>query len=369
MKIVLSGGGTAGHIYPALAVADKLKKFGHEVLFVGTPQGLEARLVPSAGIDFVALKAAGFNRSKPWTLVTSGVEVASSSLKARKVLKDFKADAVVGFGGYVSIPVGLAAAQLHVPLVIHEQNSVAGMTNNFLAGRAQAICLTYPDTLEAMKARVSQDAHIAVTGNPVRQSVLAAEREAARKALNLSEDDIFVFVFGGSRGARHINNACIDALEDIFTNEHVTMIHATGAGEFEDVHARTKEFANAHRYDARPYIENMGEVLAAADIAVCRAGATSIAELTALGIPAILVPYPYATDDHQTKNAQAMVGHNAAILIADSDLDASLKNELCELIDNRGKRIVMAQKSLELGQRNSAQLLVDSIYSVVEDHS
>lgn len=366
MKIVLSGGGTAGHIYPALAVADKLKKLGHDVLFVGTPQGLEARLVPSAGIDFVALKAEGFNRSKPWTFFTSGTEVALSSLKARRILADFKADAVVGFGGYVSIPVGLAAAQKHVPLVIHEQNSVPGMTNKFLAKQAQAICLTYPDTQELIESIARKDASINVTGNPVRSSVLASNRDEARAALNLSDEDILVFVFGGSRGARHINNAFIDMAPDLLKNERVRVIHATGSGEYKSVLDKTRNIIASDRYKAESYIENMGDILAASDIVLCRAGATSIAELTALGVAAILVPYPYATDDHQTKNAQTMVDHNAARLIADADLDEQLKSVLLELVENKGKRILMAQQSLELGQRNSAQLLVDSIYSVVE---
>lgn len=363
----MSGGGTAGHIYPALAVADTLKRQGHEILFVGTPQGLEARLVPSAGIDFVALNAAGFDRSKPWTLVTSGVEVANSSFKARKVLSDFKADAVVGFGGYVSIPVGLAASFLKIPLIIHEQNSVAGMTNNFLAKRASAICLTYPDTLPAMKERAQSDARISVTGNPVRASVLASRRDDARLALGLDEDDIFIFVFGGSRGARHINSALIDSLPKLLSNPHVKIMHATGKNEYQAVADAVRELHIDKRYSAQSYIENMGSVLAAADIALCRAGATSIAELTALGIAAVLVPYPYATDDHQTKNAQAMVDHKAGLLVPDNQLDDLLEPTLLELIENKGRRILMAHESLELGQRNSAQLLVDSIYSVVRD--
>ena len=362
----MSGGGTAGHIYPALAVADKLKKLGHEVLFVGTPQGLEARLVPSAGVDFVALKAEGFNRSKPWTLFTSGAEVALSSLKARRILSDFKADAVVGFGGYVSIPVGLAAAQMHVPLVIHEQNSVPGMTNKYLAKRAGAICLTYPDTQDIIENVARSGASISVTGNPVRSSVLAADRTQARASLGLTDDDILVFVFGGSRGARHINNALIDIVPELLENEHVHIIHATGSGEYESVLEKAKSLHAGDRYQPQSYIENMGAILAASDIAVCRAGATSIAELTALGVAAILVPYPYATDDHQTKNARAMVNHKAALLIPDDQLDEELRPTLLELVENKGKRILMAQQSLVLGQRNSAQLLVDSIYSVVE---
>lgn len=333
---------------------------------MGTPTGLEAKLVPAAGIEFVALNAAGFDRAKPWTLVTSGIEVATSSLKARTILKNFGAEVAVGFGGYVSIPVGLAATQLSIPLVIHEQNSVAGMTNNFLARHARAICLTYPDTVPAMKDRARSDALIKVTGNPVRSMVLSAKRGPAREALGLGEEDIFVFVFGGSRGARHINTVLVGMLERVLQNPHVKIVHATGEKEYDTINEATKNLNADGRYTASPYIENMGEMMAATDIALCRAGATSIAELTALGIASILVPYPYATDDHQTKNARAMVNHKAAVLIADDQLDERMETELVSLIENKGRRILMAQASLELGQRNSAQMLVDSIYSVVE---
>jgi len=362
----LSGGGTAGHIYPALALADRLGQLGNDIMFVGTDKGLESKLVARAGIDFVALPAAGFDRSKPLSFFTSGATVALSSLKAKKLLRDFGAQAVVGFGGYVSIPVGIAASRAHIPLIIHEQNSVAGMTNGFLAKRASLVCLTYSDTVDAME-KVAKG-KVIVTGNPVREEILTANRASARAGLGLEEDDVFIFVFGGSRGARHLNAAFTSFVGALLDHGCVKVMHMTGAGEYDAVCESLGDLADDTRLTVRPYVENMGEVLAASDLAICRAGATSIAELTALGVPSVLVPYPYATDDHQTKNARAMVDHGAARLTADSEIDSGvLRDTVFELVDDPALRRAMGQASSALGVRNATELLVDGIYSVINN--
>lgn len=363
--MILSGGGTAGHIYPALALADKLRDAGNEILFVGTAQGLEARLVPEAGYAFVSVPSGGFDRSRPWTLVTSGAKAASSILKARRIIRDFKADAVIGFGGYVSIPMGMAASAEKVPLVIHEQNSIAGMSNKFLAKRASLVCVTYPQTVEQL-APLTRVPPV-LTGNPVRAEILEQTRDKARLSLGLHEDDISLFVFGGSRGARHINTALTRALPQLLAHDHLFITHATGSGEFETVMAETSEARSTKRYEPIAYCNDMGTRMAGADIIVMRAGATSLAELTALGVASILVPYPYATDDHQTHNAQALVEGGAALMVSDDQLDGDmLLQKLEELINNPGKRILMAQKCREAGRPAAAAMLVDSIYSVTE---
>lgn len=363
---MLSGGGTAGHIYPALALADRLVELGHDIMFVGTDKGLESKLVARAGIDFVALPAAGFNRSKPLSFFTSGAMVASSSFKAKKLLKNFGAQAVIGFGGYVSIPMGVAASRTHTPLIIHEQNSVAGMANNFLAKYASLVCVTYPDTVCAMEKVAKGE--VIVTGNPVRKEILTANRAQARAELGLKEDEVFIFVFGGSRGARHINAAFSSCIGELLNHGRVKVLHMTGAGEFDAVCESLGDLVDDTRLTVRSYVENMGEVLAATDLALCRAGATSIAELTALGVPSVLVPYPYATGDHQTKNARALVDHGAARLITDSELDSGvLRDTLFELVDDPALRRKMGQASSRLGGRNATELLVDGIYSVIND--
>ena len=202
MKVVLSGGGTAGHINPALALADILRDRGHEVLFAGTPTGVEARLVAQAGIEFVPFEAAGFDRQAPWTLATSTLKILGSARKAKRWMREISPDVVVGFGGYVCIPVGLAAESLGVPVVVHEQNSVMGMANAYLSKGAAQVALTY----EVAGEQVADKSKIVITGNPVRKSIFASTREAGRAYLGIPEDALMLLVFGGSLGARHLNS-------------------------------------------------------------------------------------------------------------------------------------------------------------------
>ena len=203
MRIVLSGGGTAGHINPALALADQLQARGHEVLYAGTPAGIESRLVPAAGIPYKAFEAAGFNRNHPMTLPKSIMKIQKSTKLARAWFDEVKPDCVVGFGGYVCIPVARAAEQRGIPVVVHEQNSVMGMANKYLARRAKAVCLTYQHAAEAL----SDKSRVVLTGNPVRASVFAATREQGREAFGIPADARMLLVTGGSLGARHLNSA------------------------------------------------------------------------------------------------------------------------------------------------------------------
>lgn len=356
----MSGGGTAGHIYPAIATADKFRALGHDVEFVGTPNGLESTLVAEAGIPFVALPAAGFNRARPWTLVTSGLETLISAVRAwvRFGIPDTRPDVVVGFGGYVSVPVGLAATWRGIPLVLHEQNSVPGLTNRILAPRAHTVCVTYPDTADIVRSRAPKAA-VSHTGNPVRESVLSASRTSGRVALGLSEDDVLLLVFGGSRGARHLNESMVRIAPTILADGQVTVVHATGPAEYARVtQALGAIAAPAARYRVHDYIADMGNVMAAADLVVCRAGATTIAELTALGKPAILVPYPYATDDHQTANAAAMVREGAAIAFADHSLDGhEFGDAVARLLADPQARDTMSHASKALGRADAADRL------------
>ena len=358
----MSGGGTAGHIYPALATADRLRTLGHDVEFFGTPNGLEATLVPQAGVAFTALPAAGFNRARPWTLVTSGVETLVSAARAWVRFGKHRPDVVVGFGGYVSVPVGLAAAARGIPLVIHEQNSVPGLTNRILAPRAHTACVTYPETVAPLK-KIAPRAEVRYTGNPVRESVLSASRERGRATLGVGPDQVLILVFGGSRGARHLNRAMLAAAPRLLEGGTVRVIHATGAGEYDAVaSAVAASGVGPDRYRVEAYIDDMGDVMAAADLVVCRAGATTIAELTALGKPAVLVPYPYATDDHQTTNATAMVREGAALMFADSSLeDPSFSRALVDLAGERGARDTMAQASARLGRLDAADALAGAV--------
>jgi UDP-N-acetylglucosamine--N-acetylmuramyl-(pentapeptide) pyrophosphoryl-undecaprenol N-acetylglucosamine transferase len=365
--VLLSGGGTAGHIYPALAVAQTLAAERDEVRFVGTPDGLEARLVPEAGVDFVGLRAAGFDRSRPWTLLTSSAVVIASSLKARALMRSWRPDVVIGFGGYVSIPVALAARWAGIPLVIHEQNSVPGLANRICARWAAAAAVTYAESA----SRLAHPSVVTVTGNPVRPEVLMADRAAGRLALGLGHDDLVLLAFGGSRGARHLNTALLGLHDRLMAIPGLIVVHVTGPSELE---ACTQTLADAGgdsgRWRLMGYHADMGGAIAAADLVLARAGATSIAELSVLGAASLLVPYPYATDDHQTTNAAAMVDRGAAVLISDPELDTPrFGDELTRLLGDAGARATMAAASRGLGVSDAAQRVAVLARSAVRDRT
>ncbi|MDO4442641.1 MAG: undecaprenyldiphospho-muramoylpentapeptide beta-N-acetylglucosaminyltransferase [Slackia sp.] len=362
MKIVLSGGGTAGHINPALALADELCERGHEVCFAGTPTGVEARLVAQAGIEFVPFEAAGFDRQKPWTLITSTARLAASAAKAKRWMKDCKPDAVVGFGGYVCIPVGLAAASLHVPLVMHEQNSVMGMANKFLGKKAAAVALTY----EEAGKDIADASKVVLTGNPVRSSVLRATRSQGRAMLGVPDDAVMLLVFGGSLGARHINKAVAALKEKLLSRDDLYVVHISGPKEYDAV---KEELAlsdeEEKRWKLMAYQDRMAETLAAADCAISRAGATSLAEISAIGLPALLVPFPFAAEDHQTTNARAYVASGAAFMQRDDELDdASFERKLFSLIDDASVRERMRTAAAGFKTQDAAANLADVVCRV-----
>ena len=359
MLVVLSGGGTAGHINPALALAEVLAERGVEVKFAGTPNGVEARLVKEAGIDFTPFEAAGFNRNHPTTIVKGVSLIAKSTKAATKWFDQIKPDAVVAFGGYVCLPVGRAAVKSGVPLVIHEQNSVMGMANKYLAERADAVCLTYEHAAKDLKS--TDKVH--VTGNPVRASVFSATREEGRAMLGIPDDARVLLVFGGSLGARHINQAVCVLKDELLAYPDLYIIHVTGPKELDSVtEALALTDEEKKRWLLFGYQNEMGKCQAAADAIVSRAGATSLAEISARAIPALLVPFPYATEDHQTTNARAWVDAECAYMIADSDVEtpefARLVRSLIEDADVRARMSANAKKQKTL---EAARLLADVV--------
>ena len=350
-------------MYPALTVAEQFAVAPDEVTFVGTPDGLEARIVPAAGIAFHPLAASGFDRARPWTLITSSLRIAASTVRAWRLLAAEKPDAVIGFGGYVSIPVGLAAALRGVPLVLHEQNSVPGIANRALSRFAVAVAVTYQESA----SRFAHPDRVILTGNPVRSAVLNADRDSGRRALGLRADSTVLLVFGGSRGARHLNTALLGLRDRLLALPGLEIVHVAGKAESSSVRAALYSAGGdgGGRWRVLDYLDDMGSALAASDLVVARAGATSIAEITALGIPSVLVPYPYATDDHQTKNAQALVAHGAAEVIADDDLDqAQFGDVVMGLLGDTEARATMAAASRALGRPDAASRVADVARSV-----
>lgn len=359
MRIVLSGGGTAGHINPALALAETLQERGHEVFYAGTPQGVEARLVKEAGLPFRPFEASGFDRAHPITLPKGLRTIQKSTKEAKRWFAEIKPDVVVAFGGYVCIPVSRAAQALSIPLVVHEQNSVMGMANKYLSKGAARVALTY----EVAGESVSDKNKVVVTGNPVRSSIFSSTREEGRELLGIPQDALMLLVFGGSLGARHLNSALAALKDELLAIPDLYIMHITGPKELETVEAALSlTDAERERYRVLGYQDRMGETMAATDMVVSRAGATSLAEISARRIPAILVPFPYATADHQTTNAKAYVERGAASMIADADVESEdFTRQLFELIESAQMRERMRQAAATFETEDAAAKLADVV--------
>ena len=364
MNIVITGGGTAGHIYPALALADELKQKGHHIYYAGTPKGTESTLVPRAGYDFVSFDVSGFDRSRPWTAITALNKARRCEKQAERWLKEVDAKLVVGFGGYVSVPVVRAAQKIGVKTAIHEQNSAMGLANEELAKHADLVCLTY----ECAAQKVKDKSKVVLTGNPVRKEVLSATREDGRRAFGIDEKSLVLLVFGGSLGAKTINEAIVDLKEELLAKENLQIIHVTGKRDYEwvkDKLALTN--SNEERYHLIDYCYNMPEALAACDVIVSRAGATSLAEISSLAIPALLIPFPFATADHQTKNAKSYVEAGAAHQLSDEEAKTdAFKEKLFDLIENEGTRQRMRKSAEAFETQNASLKLAQSVLQLLE---
>lgn len=360
MKIIVSGGGTGGHIYPALTLIDaiKSKRADAEFLYVGTEKGLEADIVPKTGINFTALKLeGGFERRFTLENISRAANAIMSIKHASNIVKDFKPNAVVGTGGYVCGPILLAASLMKVPTLIQEQNAVAGVTNKILSKFVNKIAVGTRDALKNFPPEKTT-----YTGNPIRAEVLKAKRADGLREFNFTNDKPIVLISGGSRGARSINDAMIDVLKSAAQKNSAQFLHVTGKGEFDSVTKKLSDILDAPNIRVVPYLYNMPTAMAMADLAIFRAGATGLAELTARGVPAILIPYPFAAENHQEFNARALVDAGAARMILNRDLTAEiLSATLDELLSSPEKLQSMAQASLSLGKPNAADEIAEMI--------
>ena len=328
MKVIFAGGGTAGHINPALAIAGYLREQepDAQILYIGAKGGMEERLVPEAGFAFKSITISGFQRKLSWKNVKRNmktlVHVFTSSREARKIIREFPPDLCVGTGGYVAGPVIREAIKLGIPSVIHEQNAFPGVTNKMLSKRANRTMLAVEDA----KKYLDPSAKCVLTGNPVRPAVLRAQRAAARKALGL-DDRPLILSFGGSLGARTINEAMADLLADSAKTGRFQHIHGYGQwGKWFPNLLKQKGWdpKQHHNIDIREYINNMPECLAAADLVIGRAGAITLSEIQAQGKASILIPSPNVAENHQYHNAMALVSRGAAVLIEEKDLTGPL---------------------------------------------
>lgn len=367
MRIIVSGGGTGGHIYPAVTLirAIQEKNPAATFLYVGTPHGLEADIVPKEGIPFRTVDVRGFKRSLSPTNLGRAIAALTGVVKAVGIVRAFRPDAAIGTGGYVCGPTLLAASLMGVPTLIQEQNVVPGITNRLLAKFVTRIAVG----TAAAVAHFPKE-KVVFTGNPIRREVMAASRASALAAFRFDPAKKTVLVSGGSQGAKTINRAMIGVIAHYAAYPEVQILHVTGRGEYEDTLSRLREAGvdpAADNIAVRPYLYDMPQALAAADLAVFRAGALGIAELTARGVPAILVPYPYATDNHQEKNAKAMAEAGAAQMILDGDLTAERLLAACEALleDEEGLRR-MGAISRSLGRPQAAEEIAALVLAMTE---
>lgn len=363
MKIIVSGGGTGGHIYPALTLIDaiKSKRPDAEFLYVGTQKGLEADIVPKAGINFIALKLeGGLERHFTLANISRAANAIWSIKHASDIVKDFKPNAVVGTGGYVCGPILLAASLMKVPTLIQEQNAVAGVTNKILSKFVNKIAVGTRDALKNFPAEKT-----VYTGNPIRSAVLDAKKSDGLKEFGFTDDKPIVLISGGSRGARSINNAMIDVLKSAAQKNSAQFLHVTGKGEFDAVTEKLFDVLDAPNIKVVPYLYNMPRAMAMADLAIFRAGATGLAELTARGVPSILVPYPFAAENHQEFNARSLVEAGAARMILNKDLTAEiLSATIDELLSSPDTLKKMSQASLSLGKPHAADEIAELILAL-----
>ncbi len=365
LRVAIAAGGTAGHINPALALAEELAARGHQVEFFGQPKKLESTLVPQAGFPFNPIDVTGFDRSRPWTLVSALWRMRAAQKTIGRHFGSERPDVAVGFGAYIELPLINWCHAQGIPCVIHEQNSVPGLANKTSAAKVKTVCVSLPVAIDAFRGKVGPDTQIVVTGNPVRQSVIRADRAQGRRDLGIPEDATMLLVFGGSLGARHLNQGVAALKSKLLSRRDLYVIHSTGKGEYDSV---VQELALTQEESARwrvmPYIDRMGEALAAADLVLSRAGASSVAEIAALAVPSMLVPYPFATADHQTTNARYLVDAGAAVLLPDEKIDTpEFEDDLLGLVDDPARRQAMRDAARGLAQDKAALALADQVES------
>ncbi len=365
LKGIISGGGTGGHIFPAIAIADARKARGPdaEILFVGAEGRMEMERVPQAGYEIRGIKVMGMNRKNMLKNVKVMFYYLKSKAICHHILKEFKPDVAVGVGGYASAACIGAALESHIPVLLQEQNSYAGVTNKMLSKRASTICVAY----EGME-RFFPGKNIVLTGNPVRQALKTAgvTRELAVKAFGFDPAKRTILIMGGSLGARSINESVLQHLDLIRRQKGVQFIWQTGKTYSEEIKSALHDKVKPNNLYVTDFLSDMANAYKAADLVVSRAGACSISELQMLGKPAILVPSPNVAEDHQTKNAMALVNKNAAVCIKDSKARMSLLPQAVDIVNNEEKMAVLRKNILQMGRPNATEQIVDEVLKLVE---
>lgn len=364
MKAIIAAAGTGGHINPALAIANKIKQEepNSEIIFVGTDRGLENDLIPRAGYDLKRIEAYGFNRKISLDNVKKMYKTFKSIGQAKKIIQDFKPDIMIGTGGYICLPVALAASKLNVPIVLHESNAFPGVAIKMLSKKASAILVGFEDA----KKRIKNAENVVVVGNPSKVKEISftnSQKEKILKEIGLTDiEKPIVLVFGGSQGAQKINESFINIISKK-VNEKYQIIWATGPNQYEIIKTKLQNLNinidNIPNVKILPYIYNMEEVMNCVDLVVSRSGAMTITEISIVGKPSIFIPFPYATENHQGYNAKVLEKVGAAKIILDADLDFNILNStINEIISDKEKMCRMSENAHAVEIKN----VEDKIY-------
>lgn len=365
VRFIVTGGGTGGHIYPALAIARGLQNRYPDckVFYVGTARGMEADIVPKEGIPFIGIAGAGLHRKlSPKNLLVLW-QAGRGFFQALGTVRRIKPHVVIGTGGYVCGPVVLAASLCRIPTLIHEQNALPGITNRLLSRFTNKVAVTFAGSEKYFPRKAS----VKLTGLPVRPEILRAERKGSYNKLGFVDNSrLLLLSFGGSRGAQSLNKAMETVIAEFAGNSELNILHVTGKTGYDEFISRCVSRGiyvdKIGNVNVKPYMYDMQDVLSSADLLISRAGAATLAEITALGIPSVLVPYPYASENHQEYNARALEKAGAAVVVLDRDLNGKLLCRLIsELLDDPRRLEMMASASKRLGKKNALQDIIECV--------
>lgn len=363
LKVILSGGGTGGHIFPAIAIADALKETHPdiEILFVGAQGRMEMEKVPASGYNIEGLWISGFQRTLSLKNLLFPFKVIQSLIAAKKIVKRFKPDAVIGTGGYASGPVLWVSSNMRIPCLIQEQNSYAGVTNKILGKKVKKVCVAF----EGMESFFPKD-KLVVTGNPVREEVVQIEgkRESALKFFELDDSKKTILVVGGSLGAKAINDSLLPHIKDI-SNAGLQIVWQTGKVSYDEISTAAKPY-ESKGIKVHQFITKMDLAYAAADVVISRAGAIAVSEICLTAKPCILVPLPTAAEDHQTKNAEALARHDAAIIVKNSEAPSKLFSTVVALLENEKELTKFKTNIKALGKPDSAKTIAQEVLKMIK---
>ena len=362
LRIVIAGGGTGGHLFPGIAIAQEFQNRNSttEIIFVSTGNRLEKAVLTKTGFELRTITAAGIKGRGLWNQAVSALKIPAGILESGRILKNFSPDLAIGLGSYSAGPVIISAWLRRIPIVIHEQNILPGITNRILARFADRIYISFENTQKCLDSR-----KVKWTGNPVRRELLAEAGGHGHRKEDQTDRQLFtVLIIGGSQGAHRINTAVIEALEYLQEKDRLQFVHQTGAADEQTVREGYRR--RQVKCTVQSFFDNMAELYKQADLLICRAGATTVAEITALGKAVIFIPFPFAADDHQVLNAGSLADEGAAEMIVEKDLDGKILSEkIAHYLAHPAALEEMAARARRLGHPDAARNIVDDCYALL----